>query len=178
MLRSLANHDKTDKDTCHSYMDVYEELFIPIKDTVQNVLEIGILNGGSIELWSKVFPQATIYGLDSETPNFEFEGKNIIKYIYDAYNVEWINKTFENIKFDILIDDGPHSLQSMCIFASQYSKYIAPNGYLIIEDIQDINWCPYIINCLPPHLKEKAKVLDRRHIKNRYDDIMIVVHNI
>ena len=40
-----GNHD----DFLHSYLDLYQKLLVKKKDTAKNILEIGILDGGSIK---------------------------------------------------------------------------------------------------------------------------------
>jgi hypothetical protein len=177
MLRSLSDPTKTDKDTCHSYLDVYDELLTPLKDSAKNVLEVGILKGGSIEMWNRFFTSATVHAVDI-TPPPALDGDRIVTYTGNAYDRQWAVNTFKNITFDMVLDDGPHTLQSMVDFATIYGNMIAPNGVWIIEDVQDINWCSTIINHLPESLKKNAYVVDRRHIKGRYDDIIIIAKNV
>jgi len=48
---------------------LYEILLGPIKNTANNILEVGIgdfgyKNGGSLLLWRNYFTNATIYGID------------------------------------------------------------------------------------------------------------------
>ena len=68
-LNRLVDNTLTDKNTTHSYLNLYEQLLSGKKDTAKNVLEIGIGNnekdnGGSIKLWKKYFTNAVIYALD------------------------------------------------------------------------------------------------------------------
>ena len=63
------NNSYTDKNTTHSYLQSYETLLEPIKDTADNILEVGIgnfgiKNGGSLLLWTNYFTKATIHGID------------------------------------------------------------------------------------------------------------------
>lgn len=41
-LSGLINNRSTDKNTTHSYLDLYEKLLQSKKDTAEHVLEIGI----------------------------------------------------------------------------------------------------------------------------------------
>ncbi len=41
-----------------------EQLLNSKKEKAKNVLEVGILNGGSITLWSDYFTNANVYGID------------------------------------------------------------------------------------------------------------------
>lgn len=49
-LLEIVNNSKTDKNTLHSYLDLYQKLLVKKEDTAKNILEIGILDGGSIKL--------------------------------------------------------------------------------------------------------------------------------
>ena len=49
------NNIKTDKNTTHSYLPLYEYLLNPIKDSAKSVLEVGVSKGGSIKLWKDYF---------------------------------------------------------------------------------------------------------------------------
>jgi hypothetical protein len=50
-LIDLIDNSKTDKNTVHSYIELYEKLLCSQKESAKNVLEVGIYNGGSIKLW-------------------------------------------------------------------------------------------------------------------------------
>ena len=54
-LEQIVDNTRTDKNTTHSYLPLYESLFKNKKETAQNNLEIGIQNGGSIQLWRGYF---------------------------------------------------------------------------------------------------------------------------
>lgn len=181
-LDNIINNDKTDKNTVHSYLELYQHLFNNKRLTAKNILEIGIDRGGSIKLWSDFFINATIYGLDiMNIDNIWDDIKNIhnIKLYasYDAYNPITFNNVFlkSNIKFDVLIDDGPHTLESMILFIQLYSQIMTDDGILIIEDVQSINWINELINAVPENLKSYIKYYDLRKNKDRYDDIVFTI---
>ena len=181
-LDNIINNDKTDKNTVHSYLELYQHLFNNKRLTAKNILEIGIDRGGSIKLWSDFFINATIYGLDiMNIDNIWDDIKNInnIKLYssYDAYNPIIFNNVFlkSNIKFDVLLDDGPHTLESMILFIQLYSQIMTDDGILIIEDVQSINWINELINAVPENLKSYIKYYDLRKNKDRYDDIVFTI---
>jgi len=185
----LVDNTKTDKNTFHSYIPVYQKLFESKKYNTNNILEIGIgepkqnkENGGSIKLWHDYFPNSTIYGLDIipvSNVNEEIIDKERIK-LYtsvDAYDTAFIENTFikNNIKFDILIDDGPHTLDSMIFFVKYYLPLLKDDGILVIEDIPDMNWTKILLENTPEDFRQYVKIVDLRMIKNRWDDIMFVI---
>ena len=180
-MLKLINNDKTDKNTTHSYIELYEELLHKKKYTAKNILEIGIQRGGSIKLWHDYFINATIYGLDiiplTETWDKIRCEPRIKLGRFDAYNETFfINNFLGKVKFDMMLDDGPHTLESMIQFIELYTQVMADDGILIIEDVQSMDWIDELIQAVPEHLKKYVSIYDLRHIKNRYDDIVFVIN--
>lgn len=181
-LIELVDNTRTDKNTVHSYLNLYEHLLNKKKYTAKNVLEIGILYGGSIKLWHDYFENATVYALDV-MPEYqvwpELKNKERIKIhaATDAYNYEQFTYTFlnNNVKFDMILDDGPHTLESMKSYITLYSQVLCDDGILILEDIQDESWFKILVECVPDHLKKFIKLYDLRANKNRYDDLVLVI---
>ena len=179
-LEELADNTRTDKNTLHSYLPLYQQLLSSKKETAKHVLEVGVRHGGSIKLWSDFFPNATVYGLDIR--NYIWRGiqnkENIVLYMStDAYNEEFVQRQFlnKNIKCDFMLDDGPHSLESMKQFIKLYSPIMTDDGILIIEDVQNISWIDILKEATPDPLKEFVKIYDSRQNKNRYDDIVFTI---
>ena len=119
-LEEIVDNSRTDKNTVHSYLSLYQTLMESKKETALNVLEVGICDGGSIKLWSDFFTNATVYGLDIMNINDVWENlknneKIILHTSIDAYNHDFFITNFlnKNIKCDFILDDGPHSLESM-----------------------------------------------------------------
>ena len=143
------NYLDTDKeDPNHRYISkFYSDEFAKYKDKKINLLEIGLGSGGSLILWSDYFKEANITGIDSGTDtrflNCMTNTKsydNIRLIACDAYNQDLINTLPE---FDIMIDDGPHTLQSHLWFLEYYLPKLKSNGVAIIEDIDDIKWIEF-----------------------------------
>ena len=189
MLSQLIDNSRTDKNTTHSYIDLYDRLLSSKKHTAKNVLEIGIgdghqgvTNGGSIKLWHDYFKNATVHALDIKPIGeiwSELSGKDRIK-LYtsiDAYDYNTLKQLFldKNLKCDFILDDGPHTLDSMKKYIELYTQILTDNGILIIEDVQDFSWIDILKSVVPEKLKQYIKVFDLRHIKGRYDDIVFVI---
>jgi len=181
-LEEIANNDRTDKNTIHSYLPLYQKLLINKKETAKNVLEVGICYGGSIKLWSDYFTNANVYALDIMDINNvwdEIKNKQNIK-LYtstDAYDIDFFISNFLNkgIKFDFMLDDGPHTLESMLSFINLYSQVMTDDGILIIEDVQSWDWIDTLIKQVPEHLQTFIKIYDLRPNKDRYDDIVFTI---
>lgn len=187
-LFQLADSSLTDKGTQHTYLGIYEYLFYKKKQTASVVIEVGIgcffkKNGGSIKLWYDFFDNATIYGIDILPVERVIESllnnpRVVLQCESNAYDPNFVleNYTNKNIKADIIIDDGAHTFESMISFLNLYLPILKDDGILIIEDVQDIQWIEQLKNAVPDDLKKNIEVIDLRHIKNRYDDLMFVVN--
>ena len=187
-LLDLIDSSRTDKNTIHSYLHLYEKKFHDKKYKAKNVLEIGIgpyknSNGGSIKLWHDYFVNANVYALDILHTDDVWDGikcNDRIKLITstDAYNEEFFNNHFlyKNMKFDVLLDDGPHTIESIKQFITLYTKVMAEDGILVIEDVQHMNWIQELVKAVPEHLQKYIEVYDLRHVKQRYDDIVFIIH--
>jgi len=174
----------TDKHTGHSYIPhLYDELFFPYKDKENTILEIGIREGDSLRMWEKYFPNSLIYGVDNcqdlvfkngRRKNYDsLKTSRVTPIIDDAYDEEFV-KTLP--MFDIIIDDGPHTLESQIKTVELYLDKLNPNGVLVIEDIQSMDNVNEINKHIPDSY-ENSYCVDLRKIKNSYDDLVIVVEN-
>lgn len=185
-LVELADNSRTDKNTLHHYLPVYDDLLASIKDSAVNVLEIGIADGGSIKLWHDYFVNATIHGIDCmllERVWDELKYKERIK-LYtssalnvkkvDAYDPQWVKSTFAGKTFDFMLDDGPHTFESQVAFINLYLPLLARGGILIIEDIADFDYLAKF-KALVPSNGYSVRMYDMRNEKCRYDDIVFVV---
>jgi hypothetical protein len=168
----------TDKNTIHSYLETYEKVLKDKYLSCKNVLEIGIQRGGSIKLWNDYFINANIYGIDiDDGPKFLEEFKRVKCLKMNAYSKDSIDYfSNKNIKFDFIIDDGPHTLESMIFTLIHYSKLLTPTGILIIEDIPSIDWA-YLFERITNKYKENTHIYDLRENKGRYDDIVFTFTN-
>jgi len=183
-LVELVDNNYTDKNTVHSYLATYEKLFSKKKETAKNVLEVGIHFGGSIKLWHDYFVNSTVYGIEyNDVWQEYYEKSGIINNerikLYnntDAYNPVFVNNTLKNIKFDMVLDDGPHSIDSFVSFVRLYSELLADDGILVIEDIQHPEWLRILSEAVPDNLKAYIEIYDLRQNKNRYDDIVFVIN--
>ena len=177
----------TDKNSVHSYLPLYEELLNGKKNSAKNILEIGIgdfnmKNGGSILMWRKYFLNAKIYGVDkldiSRVYDILVKDPQVKLYTsVDGYDENFVKNTFVNsdIKFDFILDDGPHTLDSMKKFIELYSELLEDDGILIVEDIQSWDWIDELKNVIPEKLKPFVQTFDLRQNKNRYDDIVLAI---
>ena len=85
---------------------------------------------------------------------------------------------FGSVKFDMILDDGPHTLESMINFIRLYVPLLTDNGILIIEDIKQLEWLEHLKNETPTELHSFIKTYDLRNENpsNPFkDDIVFVI---
>jgi hypothetical protein len=187
-LVELVDNYRTDKNTVHSYLELYETLLGSKKETAKHVLEIsdgnqGITYGGSVKLWRDYFTNATIHVVDIKPiqiwDGFRKNPRVQIHTPLDGYKPRIITELFINndIRLDVAMDDGSHSLESMILFITLYVPLLAEDGILIIEDIPKWEWIDVLKSVVPEELRKNVEVYDLRPNKNRFDDIVFVVRN-
>lgn len=127
----------TDKNDLGYIDNFYDDFFVQLKNNPITMLEIGVYNGGSIQLWKDyLHSESKIYAGDVNYFN-HIEGTCSV--IGDMYSEDQISK-FDDNYFDLIIDDGPHTFESFVILMQKYYSKIKSQGTLIIEDIIQSNW--------------------------------------
>lgn len=176
----------TDKNTTHSYVELYESILNPYKEEKGSLLEIGVQYGGSIILWNEYLKNFNIYGVDIKDQlhdnvrrYVDINSKKINLTYRNAYN----NSTIDYFKslcpdgFDVIIDDGPHSELSQVDCINLYLPLLKENGILIIEDVQNINSIEVFKEIIPNSdiFDYQIEVIDLRENKGRYDDVIFLI---
>ena len=144
-LTKLANKFGTDKgstfESKHEYTEIYEDYFNKYENPV--ILEIGSGEGASAKMFNAFYDgDCEIYSLDIKEMNFEEEN---IHYLYidtdSDESVDEVAKKLENIRFDIIIDDGSHISEHQCRCLKKFYKLLKNNGIYIIEDLySNVQW--------------------------------------
>ena len=126
--------DKSKNGYTNFYLDIFRNYNVNAK---LNILEIGVARGSSLKVWSSIFTNSNIYGIDinDQCLNLCSDFENIKIFIGNINDSDVINKYFENINFDIIIDDGSHLPNDMInSFNKLFSTKLNNNGIYIIED--------------------------------------------
>jgi predicted O-methyltransferase YrrM len=184
-LRSIiAQYGHTDKDTWHSYVNSYEKLLEPFQNKACNVLEIGVFEGGSAILWHEYLPKSQLVLVDIQNqiaPKIQvaMDPKRWNLHVRDAYREDTVMELQKKCPggFDIIIDDGPHSLDSQVFVIESYLKLLKKGGILIIEDIEQIDHIPVLSAKVPSEQRLQVEVIDLRRLKGRFDDILFIIRN-
>lgn len=134
LLELIKLHNcNTDKHSRHSYIQgFYDNYFSSLREKKLNILEIGVKGGGSIKLWKEYFINSKIYGIDTNLIKHA-SYKDAILISGDAYDKKIVDQLPD---LDIVIDDGPHTLESQLKCIEMYFPKLTSTGTIIIEDIR------------------------------------------
>jgi len=141
----------------HNYTTFYHSLLKEHRDSEINFFEIGIgsINprvssnmsymggdyapGASLRGWKQYFSKAQIYGADVDRGCLFQEDR--LKTFYcdqldkQTFNDLWILPDLKDVKFDVFIEDGLHTVQAN-LNAIEWSFHkVKSGGYYIIEDV-------------------------------------------
>ena len=118
------------------YFEVYENQLKPFLNKKIILVEIGVLDGGSLEIWKKYFgSKARIIGIDLNPECKKYEQKGIEVFIGDQSCTKFWKSFFNKVgKVDIIVDDGGHTNFQQIISTVATIPNIKDNGILIVED--------------------------------------------
>lgn len=123
------------------YFSIYDRYLSHLIGRRFTLLEIGVAQGGSLQLWRKYFgEQVTVVGID-KNPNSYFEEPGIRVFIGDQSDESFLRSVISEIGSPtVIIDDGSH-IQSHIIKTHQVLyPTLASNGVYIIEDCHTSYW--------------------------------------
>lgn len=129
------NHDKQIDKWSH-YFNIYNQYFSKYRDKEVVILEIGVFQGGSLQMWKSYFgPKARIYGMDINPNCKEFEEENIDILIGSQSDRSFLRKVKNQLpKIDILIDDGGHTMKQQIVTFEELFGHIKEDGIYFCED--------------------------------------------
>jgi len=125
------------------YLNEYEEKLKSYQKLPINFFEIGVLNGGSLEIFSKYFSNAELIlgcDIDQKCKKLNFSESNIKLIWGDVNNEEIKNEITKNSKFDVILDDGSHNSDDIVKTFCNYFNHLKDEGLYIIEDLHCSYW--------------------------------------
>jgi glycosyltransferase involved in cell wall biosynthesis len=140
LRRIFTEHQGYVSDKWEHYLSIYGSMlarFVARGEPVR-LLEIGVQNGGSLQIWSKYLPlNSTVVGIDIDPACAQLAvAPNITILIGDATNPVTLDRMLANARFDVIIDDGSHrSLDVISAFDACFPR-LEPGGIYIIEDMR------------------------------------------
>lgn len=127
------------------YFEIYDRHFSKFRGKDITVVEIGVYNGGSLQMWKDYFgPNCKVIGVDISPTCKQFEEENIEIIIGSQEDVNFLNELKLKVpKIDILIDDGGHTMNQQITTFESLFPHISENGVYLCEDLVTSYWDYY-----------------------------------
>ena len=147
-------HDGLPSDKWHHYLAVYDRHVGAVRDRRRRadpddgvrLLEIGVMRGGSLEVWRRYLgPSAIIHGLDiDETCEKHEDRPDLVVHIGDQKNEGLLERIATEMGgLDVVVDDGGHfSSDQIRTFEALY-PLLASDGVYVCEDTHTSYWPEY-----------------------------------
>lgn len=142
-----AEHEGKVTDKWSLYLEEYDRIFNEYRAKPINMLEIGIQNGGSLEIWPRYFPNGEKFvgcDINPDCSLLRYKDPRITLVIGDANSDSTQEVIFQHSReFDIVIDDGSHLSGDIVKSFVKYFPKIIDGGIFVAEDLHCSYWQGY-----------------------------------
>lgn len=124
------------------YFEVYDRHLSRFRSTDVNLVEIGVYQGGSLQMWKHYFGgRATIWGVDINPEVKQFEEDRVRVIVGDQADREFLRTLARDVpRIDVLIDDGGHTMLQQRTTMEELFGKVDANGVYICEDLHTSYW--------------------------------------
>jgi hypothetical protein len=144
LIDLYLKHEGKFTDRWSSYLDEYERVFFSCNKDNINILEIGIQNGGSLEIWGDYFPNASnIIGCDINDlcRKLVFNDPRVKVIVGDVTDDNILIEIMSASKsYSLIIDDASHTSLDIIKTFLMYFPLLEDDGVFIIEDLHCSYW--------------------------------------
>ncbi len=127
-----------------SYLTEYNRIFNEYRNRNVSILELGVQNGGSLEIWANYFPKAhKLVGcdIDSNCSLLRYDDPRITVVFGDANTDKTQAEILKHSPiFDLTIDDASHRSSDIIKSFNRYFPRLANDGIYIVEDLHCSYW--------------------------------------
>ncbi len=136
------NRDSGKSSNWHNYTEIYSYYFKNIKNKPFKFLEIGINKGSGVRLWESYFENAELHFIDISLDHVNYFSDRSQYHIADQANPEQLLEVVRKVggKFDIIIDDGGHTMTQQIVNFTTLFPYLNSGGMYIVEDLHTSYW--------------------------------------
>jgi hypothetical protein len=129
----------------HHYFDIYHRHFAAFRGGSPVVVEIGVSQGGSLQMWRDYFgPGCRIVGIDKDPRCARFANDDVTILIGDQGSREFLASVRDRVPhIDVLIDDGGHTMNQQIATFEELYPHIQPHGIFLCEDVHTSLWTEF-----------------------------------
>lgn len=124
------------------YFEIYDRHFRRFRGRPVVVLEFGVNQGGSLQMWRHYFGRrAKIYGVDIDPRCAELGGRRTEIFIGDQEDRQFLRSIIAKIgQVDVVIEDGGHHMGQQIATFEEIYPHVSENGVFLIEDLHTSYW--------------------------------------
>lgn len=172
LLDLYKSHTGKVSDKWALYLREYDRLFAPYREQTISLLEIGIQNGGSLEIWSHYFPNAQKFvgcDINPDCAKLAYEDPRISVIVGDATTAETQAQVLaQSTSFDLIIEDGSHTSSDIVKAFARYFPALKTGGLFVAEDLHCSYWQDYEGGIFHPYssitfFKHLADMVNHEH---------------
>lgn len=126
----------------HHYLAIYDRYLARYRGKPVRLLEIGVYNGGSLQVWRRYLgAQAVIHGLDLDPRCALIDDPDLRIHIGSQDDVELLGRIVAEMGgVDVVIDDGSHAWRHQIATFEALYPTLAPDGVYMCEDVHTSYW--------------------------------------
>lgn len=131
-LYALAETYPVTRNSVHGFFKIYEEMFREV-DHLGKMLEIGMENENSLEIWRQYLFKTEVVGADIAWPQMKNPPGTVVK-IFDYRDknlLEGFGKYYE--QSDVTIIEGSRSVEDAHLLFGGLFRWLKPRGFFVIE---------------------------------------------
>ena len=127
------------------YFDIYHRHFQPSRNKPVTIVEFGVSQGGSLQMWKSYFgPQARIVGVDINPQCASLGEPQIEIVIGDQEDRQFLKSLANKVgDIDVLIEDGGHTMTQQIATFEELWPSIVDGGVFLMEDLHTSYWPKY-----------------------------------
>lgn len=141
-MRTLFYNTERHSKKWENYFEIYEKHFEKYIGKNPIILEVGVAHGGSTEMYKQYFENAVIHAVDYD-PQFEHvvDDLGVKVTLGDQASQEFWNEYLKDKPdFDIIIDDGGHTMEQQVITLLKTYPKLKVGGTYLVEDTHTSYW--------------------------------------
>lgn len=170
----LNNGEKVIHKWIH-YFDIYEKHFEKYVGKDMLIFEIGVFNGGSLQMWKNYFGEKSkIVGIDinPECKNHESIDNNIFVEIGSQSDISFLENVIKKYgQPDIVLDDGSHVMSDLIQSFNFLYYQMKDEGVYLVEDLHTSYWSEFqggykVENTFIEFVKDKIDELNAFHFRD------------
>ncbi len=129
----------------HHYLEVYDRFLSRFRDTPVRILEIGVQDGGSLQIWRKYLGRkAVIFGIDIDARCRAFDDAEACVRIGSQNDPDFLREVVREMGgVDIVVDDGSHVAEHQATSFRTLFPLLETGGVYLCEDVQTSYWRVY-----------------------------------